>query len=74
MVDIDYDYKLVILGSPKAQGRHRTYTKGVGGRALPYPIQVDPSAKDKKNLRKIVQDQAPEQPLSSPLEFKIWFY
>lgn len=66
--------ELVILGDPKAQGRHRTYTKGRGGRVLPYPIQVDPSKKDKANLRTVVQEQAPEQPLNEPLSVKLLFY
>ena len=70
----EYNYKLIILGDPKAQGRHRTYTKGKGGRLLPYPIQVDPSAKDKSNLRAIVQDQAPEKLLDCPLRVDLYFY
>ena len=70
----NFDYKLVVLGDPKAQARHRTYTKGRGGRPLPYPIQVDPSAKDKKNLKIIVQEKAPEKPLTCPLEVKLLFY
>ena len=65
---------LVILGDPKAQGRHRTYTKGRGGRPLPFAIQVDPSKKDKENLRVVVQQQAPEQPLDGPLAVELSFY
>ena len=65
---------LVILRNPKAQGRHRTYTKGRGGRPLPFPIQVDPSVNDKDNLRVIVQEKAPEKPLDCPLEVKLSFY
>ena len=74
MLQLNYDYKLVVLGNPKPQARHRTYTKGRDGRPLPYPLQVDPSAKDKKNLRQVVQDQAPETPLDCPLKVVIQFF
>lgn len=69
-----YDYTLTILGSPKSQGRHRTYTKGRDGRPLPYAVRVNPSAKDKKNLKLIVQERAPEKPLDCPLKLKVLFY
>lgn len=74
MTELRYDYELIILGNPKPQARHRTYTKGKGGRPLPFPMQVDPSAKDKKNLREVVQQQAPEKPLDCPLLVECYFY
>jgi len=69
----DYDYKLVVLGGPKSQGRHRTYTKDKNGKPLKYPLQVDPSKYDKRSLRIVVQDKAPEKPLDCPLELKLVF-
>ena len=70
----DCDYKLVVLGNPRPQARHRTYTKGKGGRALPFPMQVDPSKADKQNLRVVVQQKAPEKPLDYPLRVDLFFY
>lgn len=69
-----YDYELVAPGCPKSQARHRTYTKGKGGRALPFPINVDPSKRDKEDLLRIVRTAAPDKPLDCPLEMKLVFY
>lgn len=66
--------ELIVLGNPKAQARHRTYTKGRGGKPLPFPIQVDPSVKDKSNLRAVVQNQAPEKLLDGPLRVDCSWY
>ncbi len=68
--EYDYDYKLVILGKPKAQGRPRA-------RNTSRFVQVydDPkSAKEKYRLEVIVQEQAPEKLLDCPLRVDLNFY
>jgi len=70
----NYDYKLVIYGNPKAQGRHRTYTKDRNGKTLKYARQVDPSETDKRNLQLVVQQQAPPKLLACPVCVDINFY
>jgi len=62
-----YDYKLVILGDPKAQKRHRTVTRDSRGKPLPFARNYDPSVDDKDNIRVIVQRQAPPELLTGPL-------
>ncbi len=62
-----------ILGDPKAQKRHRTYTKGKGGRPLPFARQVDPSATDKADFLAQCRQYAPEAPLTGPLKLTVAF-
>ena len=64
----------VVLGDPKAQKRHRTYTKGKGGKALPFPRQVDPSADDKSTFIAQALQWAPESPLDGPLSLNVHFF
>ena len=62
-----------ILGDPKAQKRHRTYTKGKGGLPLPFARQVDPSATDKADFLAQCRQHAPEAPLTGPLSLEVGF-
>jgi len=67
---IDYDYKLVVLGNPRAQGRPRARH---AGRFI--QIYDDPkSAKEKKKIEVIIQEQAPDKPLDCPLRVDLYFY
>jgi len=63
-----------VLGNPKAQKRHRTYTKGKGGKPLPFARQVDPSGTDKSDFLAQVYQFAPEKPMEGPLTLKVWFF
>jgi len=70
MNDNNYDYKLVVLGDPKAQGRPRATR--IGGFVKVYD---DPkSAKAKRNLMVVVQEQAPKKLLDCPLKVDLYFY
>jgi len=69
-----YYKRLIILGDPQAQKRHRTYTKDKNGRPLRFPIRTDPSKKDKDNLRAVIQQEAPERPLDCPVSISMSFY
>lgn len=66
--------EFTILGNPKALKRHRTYTKGEGGRPLPFPMQVDPSKADKGSFLAMSQQYAPPMPLDWPLALEVSFY
>ena len=66
--------KLVILGEPNAQKRTRFSARGRGGKPLPFVQTYDPSAKDKRGLREVVQAQAPEKPLLGPLRVDCFFF
>jgi len=68
------DYKLVVLGEPQALKRHRTYTRGRGGKPLPFPIQVDPSKNDKADFVAAIQRNAPPAPIDSPIAITVKFY
>lgn len=66
----EYDFELVVLGDPKAQGRPRAAKRGKF-------IQVydDPqSRKAKASLLAIIQSKAPKQPLDCPLRVDLLFY
>jgi len=69
-----YDYKLVILGDPKAQKRHRHTGKDRSGKALQFVRTYDPSAAGKRDLRVVVQQQAPDKPLAGPIKVDCHFY
>lgn len=63
-----------ILGDPKSQKRHRTYTRGKGGRMLPFAKQVDPSKGDKADFIAQARQHAPESPLEGPLQLRVIFF
>lgn len=69
-----YDYKLVILGEPKAQKRPRFHCRDRNGKPLKFVRTYDPSAVDKQALRTIVQLKAPDKPLKGPLRVDCFFY
>ena len=62
------EYRLCILGIPETQARHRHFKKG------DFIGTYDPSAKAKKQLAMVVQDEAPEVPLTGPIALELIFY
>ena len=59
----EYDYKLVVLGTPRPQGRPRARNAGSF-----VQIYEDPKdRKTKQSLVAVIQDKAPEQLLDCPL-------
>ena len=66
--EVVYDYKLTVLGNPKAQGRARARNAGSF-----VQIYDDPkSAQAKRKLETVVQEQAPEQLLDCPLRVDLY--
>jgi len=64
MIDTEYDYKLVVYGSPRATS--------AGGFVRVYD---DPnSAKEKRKLAVVIQEQAPKRLLDCPLRVDLYFY
>jgi Holliday junction resolvase RusA-like endonuclease len=64
----------VVVGNPSAQKRHRTYTRGKGGRPLPFARQVDPSATDKADFIAQCRQWAPDSPILKPLRLEVRFF
>ena len=64
--------RLVVLGKPSAQPRHRHYTIGTGVRL--HVETYDPAKKDKQTFAEIVQEQAPEKPIDVPVMLEMNFY
>ena len=60
--------KLVVLGEPKAQTRHRHFKRGK------FSGNYDPSADDKQTFASILQQQAPKEPISAPISLEVVFY
>jgi len=69
-----YDYKLMILGEPQAQKRHRHTGKDRNGKPLKFVRTYDPSAIGKQNLQELVQTSAPDKPLAGPLRIDCYFF
>lgn len=57
--------KLVILGEPTAQKRHRHTSRGK------FVRTYDPSQSDKQDFLSIVQKQAPKSPIEGPIKITI---
>ena len=62
-----------IPGAPQAQKRHRTVTRGKGGRPLPYTRTYDPSESDKADFLALARDNAPEKPIDGPVLLGLLF-
>lgn len=62
--------KMVILGDPQAQKRHRHFHNKKAGRIQNY----DPSSGDKADFLSIIQSSAPEKPLEGPLRMSVDFF
>jgi Holliday junction resolvase RusA-like endonuclease len=59
---------LVVLGEPKAQARHRHFTKGT------FSGNYDPSKSAKESFASILQREAPKEPISAPISLELVFY
>jgi Holliday junction resolvase RusA-like endonuclease len=57
-----------VLGEPKAQPRHRHFTRGS------FVQTYDPAAKAKETFASILQREAPEEPVSDPISLTLVFY
>lgn len=68
------DYKLIVLGEPLAQKRHRHASRGRDGKPSPFVRTYDPSANDKRDLRRLVQAEAPDKPLRGPLRVDVFLF
>ena len=66
--------KLVILGEPLAQKRHKHTSRDQSGKPLPFTRTYDPSKKDKYNIRQIAQLKAPPRLLMGPIRVDCYFY
>lgn len=60
---------LKVLGPPTALKRHRTVTLKNGVR-----INYDPSKGDKRDFLSLVQEKAPKEPVTSPVEMEITLF
>jgi Holliday junction resolvase RusA-like endonuclease len=60
--------KLIVLGEPKAQARHRHFTRGK------FSGTYDPSKDKKESFASILQSQAPKEAISEPIALEIDFY
>jgi Holliday junction resolvase RusA-like endonuclease len=62
------EIKLVVLGEPKTQARHRHFTRGT------FSGTYDPSKDKKESFASIVQSQAPKEPISDIIFLEVVFY
>lgn len=69
-----FPIKFTIYGEPKALKRHRTYTKGKGGRPLPFPMQVDPSKGDKADFLAQALPYRPSSPINEAISLNVEAY
>lgn len=60
--------KLTVLGIPKAQGRHKHFQRGK------FSGTYDPSREKKETFASILQDDAPETPIATPIALELIFY
>ena len=59
---------LEILGNPKAQARHRHFSRGK------FHGTYDPSSTEKDTFASIIQRQAPSEAISDPISLEVVFY
>lgn len=62
------NYKIIVLGTPKSQKRHRSFRKGK------YSGTYDPSSLEKDDLAVIAQKEAPEKLINAPINLEVFFY
>jgi len=62
------EIKLTVLGVPKAQGRHKHFQRGK------FSGTYDPSSAKKETFASILQAEAPETPISTPIALNVIFY
>ncbi len=60
--------KFTVLGDPKAQKRHRTVKVGKFAR------RYDPSADERNDFLKTVQEHAPDKPIDEPIALTVLFF
>jgi Holliday junction resolvase RusA-like endonuclease len=60
--------QLEVLGEPKAQARHRHFTRGT------FSGTYDPSKDKKETFASILQSQAPKEPIPEPIMLDLTFY
>lgn len=63
-----------VYGEPNTLKRHRTFWRLPNGKELKFPVQYDPSGKDKKTFAQVAQLKAPPQILDCPLEVSLIFH
>ncbi len=69
------EISFVIYGNPKSQKRHRTYTRGKGGRLLPFARNVDPSKTDKADMLAQIIQHKPSEPWTGPVQLLVsWVF
>jgi len=59
---------LEILGEPKAQARHRHFSRGQ------FHGTYDPSKDKKESFASIIQKDAPKEPITDPISLELVFY
>ena len=62
-----YAERITIYGNPKALKRHRTYTRGKGGKPLPFARTVDPNVETKADFLTQCLMHKPSVPLTGPV-------
>lgn len=63
-----------VPGPPKAQKRHRTVTRGFGGRTLPLVKTYDPSDSDKADFLALSMAHRPKVPYDGPVLLAVVFW
>ena len=70
----EYDIKLVVLGEPKPQKRHRDREPVTLPSGRTYTPKYDPSSKAKESFAAVIQRKAPERPFDCALLVDIVCY
>lgn len=63
---------LTVLGEPSAQPRHRHFARGSGDKT--FVQTYDPAMVKKKTFASIVEEFAPNEPISGPIQLECTFY
>ena len=70
----DRTIKLIILGDPKTQQRHRSHYNQPKKGGKGFISQYDPSKTEKRDILRVVQTSAPDQPFRCPLRVDLYLY